>query len=43
MAGVLMDAAMQTFDPFSLRLFIAVCEERNITAAAGAKRSCRRR
>jgi DNA-binding transcriptional LysR family regulator len=34
MAGALMDAAMQTFDPFSLRLFIAVCEERNITAAA---------
>lgn len=25
---------MRSFDPFSLRLFIAVCEERNITVAA---------
>jgi DNA-binding transcriptional LysR family regulator len=34
MAGNFTDAGLRSFDPISLRLFIAVCEERNITAAA---------
>src|SRR5713101_6156595 len=32
--GASQDRAMRHFDPISLRLFVAVCEERNIALAA---------